>query len=138
MAHRSALMYIELKTGFADNGPAWIGYAITSKSGKSMYLNGRALRKVSRGRYSDVETNEIYWVSGVKKNGANRHWAGRGKVLVEARAVNEYLAILGERKLAPSKYGVFEAKTDIDLSKFHRLANEKLGHDLDDILAAFG
>jgi hypothetical protein len=129
-------MYIELKTGFADNGPAWIGYVITSKSGKSMYFNGRALRKISRGRYADVETKEVYWVSGVKKNGADRHWAGRGKVLVEARAVDEYLAIIGERKLAPSKYGVFEARTDIDTSKFHRLSNEKLGNDLDDLLAS--
>ena len=26
------LMYIELKTGYSDDGPAWIGYVKTSKS----------------------------------------------------------------------------------------------------------
>ena len=28
------LMYIELKTGYSDDGPAWIGYVKTSKSKK--------------------------------------------------------------------------------------------------------
>ena len=28
------LMYIELKTGHSDDGPAWIGYAKTSKRKK--------------------------------------------------------------------------------------------------------
>ena len=26
------LMYIELKTGYSDDGPAWIGYVKTSKN----------------------------------------------------------------------------------------------------------
>lgn len=26
------LMYIELKTGYSDDGPTWIGYVKTSKS----------------------------------------------------------------------------------------------------------
>ena len=28
------LMHIELKTGYSDDGPAWIGYVKTSKSKK--------------------------------------------------------------------------------------------------------
>ena len=28
------LMYIELKAGYSDNGPAWIGYVKTSKTKK--------------------------------------------------------------------------------------------------------
>ncbi len=32
------LMYIELKTGYSDDGPAWIGYVKTSKSKKTIYL----------------------------------------------------------------------------------------------------
>ena len=28
------LMYIELKTGYSDDGPAWIGYVKTSKTKK--------------------------------------------------------------------------------------------------------
>ena len=34
------LMYIELKTGYSDDGPAWIGYVKTSKSKKTIYFNG--------------------------------------------------------------------------------------------------
>ena len=33
------LMYIELKTGYNDDGPAWIGYVKTSKTGKTIYFN---------------------------------------------------------------------------------------------------
>ena len=33
------LMYIELKTGYSDGGPAWIGYVKTSKSKKTIYFN---------------------------------------------------------------------------------------------------
>ena len=28
----NTLMYLELKTGYSDDGPAWIGYVKTSKS----------------------------------------------------------------------------------------------------------
>ena len=36
------LMYIELKTGYSDDGPAWIGYVKTSKSKKTIYFNNHA------------------------------------------------------------------------------------------------
>ena len=32
------LMYIELKTGYSDDGPAWIGYVRTSKPRKPFTL----------------------------------------------------------------------------------------------------
>jgi hypothetical protein len=31
-----------------------------------------------------------YWVSGPKKNGRDRHWAGSGPVTIEADVVDEY------------------------------------------------
>ena len=81
------LRYIELKSGYADNGPAWIGYVTPSKTRRTLYFNGRALMKLkgqrrdeSGGNYIDMETGESFWVSGVKKNGEDRHWAGSGKV----------------------------------------------------------
>ena len=46
MAHD--LMYIELKTGYSDDGPAWIGYVKASKSGKTLYFNDHAFRKRQR------------------------------------------------------------------------------------------
>jgi hypothetical protein len=71
-----ALRYIELKRGHSDDGPAWIAYVTQSKSGRTVYFNGRGLMKLkgqrrgaSGGNYIDVETGESFWVSGVKKAG---------------------------------------------------------------------
>src|SRR5258708_17189339 len=101
------LRYIELKSGHANNGPGWIGYVTSSKTGRTLYLNGRGLMKLkgqrrgdSGGNYVDMETGESFWVSGVKKNGEDRHWAGSGKVLVEAAAVAEYLKTINARTFA--------------------------------------
>src|ERR1035438_4699167 len=69
------LRYVELKSGHSDNGPAWIGYVTSSKTGRTLYFNGRGLMKLkgqrrgaSGGNYVDMETGESFWVSGVKKN----------------------------------------------------------------------
>lgn len=82
----SQLKYIELKTGHAHNGPAWIAKVDYSKSGKTIYFNGRALKGNGHGVCVDVETQEIYWVSGIKKNGQDRHWAGNGKIQIDMSA----------------------------------------------------
>ena len=73
------IRYIELKTGYNDDGPAWIGNVKESKSGQTVYFNNHAFQKYNgvRGNYVDVETGEEYWISRPKKNGQDRHWAGR-------------------------------------------------------------
>jgi hypothetical protein len=55
--------YIELKTGYADNRAVWIGHAASSKNGRTLYFNGRGLRRLkgqlqgdSGGNQVDVET----------------------------------------------------------------------------------
>lgn len=75
------LKYIELKTGYSDDGPAWIGYVKTSASVRTVYFNDRAFQPLrgGRGSYFDVESGEEYWISGIKKRGSNRHPSGRGK-----------------------------------------------------------
>lgn len=45
---KSALVFIELKTGFADNGPADIGHAVRSKSGRTIFFNGKAFKQSTR------------------------------------------------------------------------------------------
>ena len=40
------LMYIELKTGYSDDGPAWIGYVKTSKTKSTIYFNDHAFQKI--------------------------------------------------------------------------------------------
>ena len=78
---QNEIRYIELKTGYSDDGPAWIGKVKLSKSGSTIYFDNKAFRKLQNtmGNYYDVETKEYYWISGVKKNGTDRHWAGHGK-----------------------------------------------------------
>ena len=41
-------MYVELKTGYDDNGPAWIRKAFFSKTGKTIYFDGKVFLKGER------------------------------------------------------------------------------------------
>ncbi|MDB5804062.1 MAG: hypothetical protein JWN73_1384 [Betaproteobacteria bacterium] len=128
MASRTLLRYVELKTGYSDDGPAWIARVRTSKSGKLIYFRGKALAHAERGRHFDVETREFYWVSGVKKNGADRHWAGGGKVSIERGAVDEYLRLIGASQLDHTLVIVDDAPAP-DLNRFHALANHSSRND---------
>lgn len=121
------LRYIELKTGYNDNGPAWIGRVKLSRSGQTIYFNGKAFKRAgSPGTYCDLETRELYWISGVKKRGTNRHWAGSGRITIEARAVAEYLELAGESELDRSRFIVSDLIAETDPAAFHHLENETL------------
>jgi hypothetical protein len=96
------LKYIEQKTGYADNGPAWIARVKVSKSGRTVYFNGRALKRIEGGgvggNHIDLDSGDEYWVSGVSKRGVNRHWAGSGTIMIEASAVPAYLLCATSRR----------------------------------------
>jgi len=124
------LRYIELKSGHSDNGPAWIGYVTSSKTGRTLYFNGRGLMKLkgqrrdeSGGNYVDMETGESFWVSGVKKNGEDRHWPGSGKVKIEAAAVADYLAAIDAKTLNTSRCEVTDSVRETDIKRLSQLAN---------------
>ncbi len=106
------LKYIELKSGQSDRGPAWIARVTPSKTGRTLYFNGMALKRAIGGGVSgnhfDSETGEEYWVSGVKKNGRDRHWAGTGIVWIEESAVAEYVRVVGAKELDPRQFQVIE------------------------------
>jgi hypothetical protein len=129
------LRYIELKSGHSDNGPAWIAYVTQSKSGRTLYFNGRGLMKLkgqrrgqSGGNYIDVETGESFWVSGVKKDGNDRHWAGSGKILVEAAAVPDYLKVIGDKTLDISRCEVTHSICETDIERLSQLANASISN----------
>ncbi|MBZ5590530.1 MAG: hypothetical protein LAO05_18425 [Acidobacteriia bacterium] len=127
-ADAPALKYIELKTGFSDDGPAWIARVSVSKSGRTVYFGGKALRRakgLAPGNYVDVQTGDAYWVSGVKKRGTNRHWAGSAKIIVEAAAVPALLAHLGETTLDPTRFVVSDAIRPTSPSDFASVENPK-------------
>ncbi|MBQ7182752.1 MAG: mannose-1-phosphate guanylyltransferase [Clostridia bacterium] len=123
----SDIRYIELKTGYSDDGPAWIGRVKVSKSGKTVYFNDHAFQKWNgvRGNYVDIETDEEYWISSVKKNGCDRHWAGRGRIMIDRKVLDEYLEIVGWRELPASAYTVTDIPDRFPVERINRLMNEK-------------
>jgi hypothetical protein len=122
---KSELKYIELKTGYASNGPAWIGKVQFSKSGKTVYFNGRALKGNGHGVCSDIETREIYWISGIKKNGQDRHWSGNGKIMIDKKIVDEYLKVVDFDILDPKKYELVDIVVT-NKKKFTDIENSKI------------
>lgn len=121
------LMYIELKSGYSDDGPAWIGRVKYSKSRSAIYFNGKMFQR-TRGfyyNYYDAETRENYWISGVKKNGQDRHWAGHGKIMIQKSAVQEYLEFRGLHSLDPNRYEITEIPESYPVERFTELANKR-------------
>lgn len=90
---RTRIMYIECKVA-GDKGPARIGRVTFSKTGRTIRYGELELLSIGgrgvRGNFLDVASGEEYWVSGPKKNGEDRHWAGSGKVIVDADVADEY------------------------------------------------
>jgi hypothetical protein len=85
------IMYVELKSDQNDRGPAWIGRVSFSRTGRMVYYRGKKFQCIKgRGYYRDVETRERYWISGCKKNGQDRHWAGSGPVQIDEDVREEY------------------------------------------------
>lgn len=121
------LMYIELKTGYSDNGPAWIGYVKTSKTRKTIYFNNHAFQKNigSYSNYIDIESGEEYWISGLKKKESNRHWAGHGKIMIDRRAVKEYLSLIGEKELPLNLFEIIDIQDHFPVNRVNKLLNEK-------------
>jgi len=104
------IRYIELKTGYNDNGPAWIGQVKLSKSGQSIYFNGKTFKKCHGvyANYYEVGTGDEYWISKVKKDGTDRHWAGSGKIMVDRSILSEYLEIIGQDVLNKNRYEIVD------------------------------
>ncbi len=125
------IKYIELKTGFLDNGPAWIAEVELSKSGQTVYFNDSALKKLKTpgigANHFDIETGDEYWISGIKKNGLDRHWAGSGKVMIDEDIVEIYLALIGCSILDKTKYDIISIKKSFDKSRFDKIENRKSG-----------
>jgi hypothetical protein len=123
------LRYIELKTGYADNGPAWISNVIFSKSGETIYFNGKALKRIHgggiAGNYYDLESSDEYWVSGVKKDGTNRHWAGSGKIKIDVNAVNDFLQYIGQREVDRTQYEICADIQTTDPQDFYEMENQE-------------
>jgi hypothetical protein len=131
---KTRIMYIEHKSGHGDRGNAWIGRVEFSKSGQTIYFNGQAFKKFNghafsyseSSNYFDIETKDGYWISGIKKNGQDRHWAGGGKVMIDRNIIDEYLTMVDFDKLGTS-YELVDIRLT-DKSKFKEIENESIGN----------
>ena len=121
------LMYIELKTGYSDDGPAWIGYVKTSKTKKTIYFNDQAFQKYNGcySNYVDIETGDEYWISGLRKKESNRHWAGHGKIMIDQRAVDEYLSLIEEKELPHNLFEIIDIEDRFPMERINKLLNSK-------------
>ncbi len=91
----SQIMYIEKKDG-NHTGEAHVGKVTFSKTGNTIYYKDIILQRLKNvgisANYFDTETQEQYWVSGIKKDGTDRHWAGNGVIIVDQEAEDEFLS----------------------------------------------
>ncbi|MFA7272660.1 MAG: hypothetical protein WC044_02275 [Crocinitomicaceae bacterium] len=135
------IKYIELKSGFSDDGPAWIGLVEFSKSGRTLYFDDKAFRSLKgtgiEANYYDIETGDEYWISGIKKNKQDRHWAGNGIINVDDRIVEDYMKMIYGDKLDSKNYKVVKVNDKVPTERIKELENESIedkntlsGHDL--------
>jgi hypothetical protein len=91
---RTRIMYIEDKSG-SLNGPARIGRVTYSKTGQSITYNGRTFQKLSgrgfKANYFDVDSGDQFWISGPRKDGADRLYVQSAvPVVVDDDVADEY------------------------------------------------
>lgn len=128
---KSKLVYVELKTGYNDNGPAWIGKAIFSRTGNTIYFNGLSFLKGERrssGNYLELFSGDAYWISGVKKDGNDRHWAGGGKIKIDKEVIAEYLELTKQSNLKSQFFEIVQLNNDPPIKEFHEIENRKLSN----------
>lgn len=96
----SRIMYIERKAG-GLTGPARVGRVRFSKTGATLYYRGQAFRSLKgqgfKSNYVDVETGEDYWISGCRKDGADRLYGEHVPIEIDADIREEYWTRIRER-----------------------------------------
>lgn len=121
-AHGTRIMCIECKR-HGDSGGARVGRVTFSKTGRTIRYRGLVLKPLRgsgiRGNYMDEKSGFEYGVSGPKKNGQDRHWAGGGPVRIDADVVDEYLE--AESRLRSAEESVSRVTTP-------RIINPQLEH----------
>ncbi len=104
------MLYFELKTNRNHRGPAWISYADVSDDGRTVNFKGKVFTKMRStecgGNHFDEESYQKYYIGEPAKDGRDRHGLGGGVILIDARALEDYLAFRGLQKLDPDAYKV--------------------------------
>jgi threonyl-tRNA synthetase len=84
-------MYIESKADTL-NGPARIGRVTFSKTGRSLYYKGHTFQKGhgTKSNFFEVETGNVYWISGPRSDGEDRLYASNIPVEIDDDVREEY------------------------------------------------
>ena len=90
---KTRIMYIEDKsTGLS--GDARIGRVQFSKSGKSIHYKDQTFQTLKgsgfKSNYFDVDTGDEYWISGCRKDGADRLYGERIPIQIDEDVREEY------------------------------------------------
>jgi hypothetical protein len=92
MAQETRIMYIEEKPDVT--GQARIGRVRTSKTGKTLYYAGKTFQSLKgaglKANYFDIETGDRYWISGCRKDGADRLYGEADPVYIDDDVREEY------------------------------------------------
>lgn len=130
------LIYVELKTGYSDNGPAWIGNGFYNRTRKTIYFDGHVFCRSQgiSGNHIDLETGQEYWISGVKKKGTDRHWSGSGTIEIDESVVEEYIALRGLTSLTKGKYVIVKLDNEPAKGISKELENRKPSEGFDESL----
>ena len=90
---KSRIMYIEFK-GDGLVGPARIGRVTFSKTGRTLHYKDKSFKSLrgggSKANFYDIESGEHYWISGPRKDGEDRLYAGGDVVGIDADVREEY------------------------------------------------
>lgn len=102
--------------------------ATYSKTGKMLYFNGKAFQKGSgfNSSHFDVLSGEQYWISGIKKDELDRHWAGFGKIHIDKNVVEQYLETTKQSTLPKNKFKVVELNNIPPKEEIREVKNSKL------------
>lgn len=96
------VMYVESKGNALDGAHGRIGWVTFSKSGQTVYYRDKVLKKIKgggiSGNFYEEDTEQEFWISGVKKRGSNAHWAESIKVVVDEDAVDEYKRLISDQQ----------------------------------------
>lgn len=90
---KTRIMYVERKAG-SLTGPARIGRVTFSKTGKTLSYRGQTFQSLKGGgfksNYVDVASGEDYWISGCRRDGADRLYGESAPVEVDDDVREEY------------------------------------------------
>lgn len=90
---KARIMYIEDKSS-GLTGPARIGRVTFSKTGKTIYYQGRTFQSLKgrgfKANFYDVDSGAEFWISGPHKDGADTLYGGAQPVEVDEDVRDEY------------------------------------------------